>query len=114
MTFRKKIELLKENDPEVINISFDCQKNFPLPKVTDQEAYYKWKVYLYNLTAVKCTSNDKLTTENCTSYLWTEDQHNKGSIEISLCIFHLLNNTDFSGKTKMQLFADGCGDQNNK
>lgn len=103
---------LKEEDPEVLNISFDCQKNLPLPKIPDQEVYYRRQVYLYNLTAVKGTSKDKLTKENCTSYLWTEDQHKKGSSEISSCIFHLLNNTDFSGKTKLRLFADGCGGQN--
>lgn len=103
---------LKEQAPEVMNISFDCQKNLPLPKVPDQEAYYRRQLYLYNLTVVKGSSKDKLTKENCTSYLWTEDLHKKGSSEIASCIFHFLNNTDFTGKTKLRLFADGCGGQN--
>lgn len=103
---------LKEEDPEVLNVSFDCQKNLPLPKVPDQEAYYRRQLYLYNLTVVKGNSKDKLSKENCTSYLWTEDIHKKGSSEIASCIFHFLSNTDFTGKTKLRLFADGCGGQN--
>ncbi|CAH1982169.1 unnamed protein product [Acanthoscelides obtectus] len=31
--------LLKEEYPEMIMLSFECQKNLPLPKLPDQEAY---------------------------------------------------------------------------
>lgn len=103
---------LKEDDPSVMNVSFDCQKNLPLPKLPDQEVYYRRQLYLYNLTFVKGTSRDQLTKDNCTSYLWNEDVHKKGSSEIASCLHHFLKNTDFTGKTKLRLFADGCGGQN--
>ncbi|KAG8265817.1 hypothetical protein J6590_085944 [Homalodisca vitripennis] len=28
-------DCLKENEPEVLSISFDCQKNLPMPKIPD-------------------------------------------------------------------------------
>lgn len=31
-------DLLRDDDPDTITLSFDCQKNLPNPKVPDQEA----------------------------------------------------------------------------
>lgn len=105
-------DILREEDPEVMTVSFDCEKNLPLPKIPDQEVYYRRQLYLYNLTVVKGSSKEQLTKENCTSYLWTEDLHKKGSSEVASCLHHFLKNTDFTGKIKLRLFADGCGGQN--
>lgn len=101
--------LLKENKADTVTLSFDCQKN--LPKIPDQETYYRRQLYLYNFTIVRGTSNDSLTKENCcTSYVWTEDVHRKGSNEISSCVYHYLQNIHLSPNIKtIRLFADGCG-----
>lgn len=39
---------LKEDDPEMVILSFDCQKNLPLPKVADQSAYYSRQLYIHS------------------------------------------------------------------
>lgn len=105
-------ELLREEDPEIKILSFDCQKNLALPKIPDQEAYYRRQLYLYNFSVVVGNSHSPLNKETCTSYVWTENTHKKGSNEIASCVYHSLNTVDLSCKTKVKLFADGCGGQN--
>jgi len=36
--FNDFYELLKDTDPQLLILSYDCQKNLPLPKVPDQRA----------------------------------------------------------------------------
>lgn len=104
--------LLQEKPEETVTLSFDCQKNLPLPQIPDQEAYYRRQIYLYNFSVVVGSSDDKLNTCNCTSYVWTENVHKKGSNEISSCLFHSLKKLNLEGIKKIRLFADGCGGQN--
>lgn len=105
-------EFLKEENPELLTISFDCQKNQVLPKLPDQSVYYSRQLYIYNFTAVTGSSHSPLTKENVSIYTWTEDQYNKGSNEISSAVFHKLNQEDFTNKKVVRLVADGCGGQN--
>lgn len=44
--------LFKEEKEELLIMSFDCQKNQPMPKVPDQSAYYSRQLYIYNFTIV--------------------------------------------------------------
>lgn len=104
--------LLQEDEPGCIIISFDCQKNLPLPKIPDQETYYRRQLYLYNFTVVVGNSKSKLTPDNCFSYVWTEDTNKKGSNEVASCVFHRLQNLDLTNINKIKLFADACGGQN--
>ncbi|XP_049872067.1 uncharacterized protein LOC126381200 [Pectinophora gossypiella] len=105
-------ENLREESPNLQILSFDCQKNLPLPKVPDQSVYYSRQLYLYNLTVVVGTSKASLTPENVHAYVWTEEQAAKGSNEICSCVYDCLNSLDFTGKEKVRLVADGCGGQN--
>lgn len=75
--------LLKDTDPKVKILSFDCQKNLPNPKIPDQETYYRRQLYLYNFSIVVGNSKTQLNPTTCFSYVWTEDAYQKGSNEIA-------------------------------
>lgn len=51
--------LLKKDEPGLYVISFDMQKNLPLPKLPDQICYYSRQLYCYNLTVVSGVSCGK-------------------------------------------------------
>lgn len=103
---------LRDDAPYLQIISFDCQKNLPLPKIPDQSVYYSRQLYLYNLTVVVGSSKTSLTPENVHAYVWTEDQAAKGSNEICSCVYDCLNSLNLDGKENVRLVADGCGGQN--
>ncbi|CAH2102407.1 unnamed protein product [Euphydryas editha] len=103
---------LKEERDDLLVLSFDCQKNLPLPKIPDQATYYARQLYIYNFTVVIGSSSQKLTKENVHAYTWTENESLKGSNEICSCLFNCLNNIDLTGKTVIRMVADGCGGQN--
>lgn len=105
-------QLLKDENPEILILSFDCQKNLPMPRVPDQSTYYSRQLYIYNFTIVQGNSKCSLTRENVSSYVWTEDTALKGSNEISSCVYHCLNRLNMEGKKIVRLMADGCGGQN--
>ncbi|KAF6210186.1 hypothetical protein GE061_013288 [Apolygus lucorum] len=96
----------------MLTLSFDCQKNFALPKIPDQSVYYSRQFYLYNFTIVQGSFKDALTKENVFIYTWGEHEYPKGSNEIASALLHRLTNTDFTGTTVLRCVADGCGGQN--
>lgn len=103
----------KSTTEDTLVLSYDCQKNQVLPKVSDQKAYYSRQLYMYNFTVVEGSSKDKLVKENVFSYTWCENEHPKGSNEIASAVFHALNTRTVSPSIKIvRLFADGCGGQN--
>ncbi|CAG4975957.1 unnamed protein product [Colias eurytheme] len=105
--------LLKEKRDDLMVLSFDCQKNQVLPKVSDQAAYYSRQLYIYNFAVVRTVPENTLKRENVTLYTWTEDEHRKGSNEIASAVFDCLQNTSFNENiTTVRLVADGCGAQN--
>lgn len=105
--------LLRETDPKMITISFDCQKNQPLPKVPDQSAYYSRQLYIYNLTFVQGSSKSEQNPSNVFMYTWTEDEFRKGSKEVASMLYHRLCNTHIPREVEvMRLVCDGCGGQN--
>lgn len=104
--------LLRETRDDLITISFDCQKNQVLPKVPDQNAYYSRQLYIYNLCFVQGSSKDKQTKEKTFMYIWTENEYQKGSNEVSSALFHRLTTTNFEGIKTLRLVCDGCGGQN--
>lgn len=105
-------DLIRENKEDLLILSFDCQKNQPLPKLPDQSTYYSRQVYIYNFTVVKGHSKGKLDPQTVTSYCWTENQYAKGSNEIASCIYNTLQTTNLEQYTKIRLMSDGCGGQN--
>lgn len=50
---------LREESPDMITFSYDCQKNLVNPKIQDQIAYYSRQLYTYNFTVVKGSSHTK-------------------------------------------------------
>lgn len=103
--------LLKNPPDDTISMSFDCQKNNPLPKLPDQAAYFSRQLNLYNFTVVIGSSKSALN--NVRTYYWLENEGPKSSNEIASAVYHTLINLDVPEHiTKLQLFADGCGGQN--
>lgn len=103
---------LREQRDDLKIISFDCQKNLPIPKLPDQICYYSRQLYLYNFTMVEGSSNQPMTRDNVFAYCCTEDEFHKDSNLISSAIYHRLNETDKTGIKTIRLVADGCGGQN--
>lgn len=105
--------MLKEEKDNVINYSFDCQKNLALPRLPDSSAYFSHQYNLYNFTIVKGSSKSQLRSYNVTSYLWTDVDLPKNSSIIASALFDFLRREDFpASKDTIRLFADGCGGQN--
>lgn len=105
-------EKLKDKDKKILILSFDCQKNLPLPKVPDQSVYYSRQVYVQNLTIVIGNSKSKLSPSNVYAYCWTENEFVRDSNVISSCVYDILNSVDLSTYTKIRLVSDGCAGQN--
>lgn len=104
--------LLREKKEGMATFSFDCQKNLVLPKVPDQSCYYSRQLYLYNFAIIRGSSNDPLNKDNSRSFVWTENEHFKGSNEIASAVYHTLNQSDLTNVNHIRLVADGCGGQN--
>lgn len=99
-------------EPDVLVLSFDCEKNLQLLKVPDSAAYYSRNVYLYNFTIVKGYSSSTLTPQNVTCYCWTENEYPKNANAIASCVVHHLNHENLRGIKKIRLVSDGCAAQN--
>lgn len=84
-------EALREEKPDLLTISYDFQQNLPLPKIPDQQAYYKRQLYVYNFCIVVGSSHSPLKKDNVFMYSWKESDSQKGSNEIASAIFHRLN-----------------------
>lgn len=104
--------LKKKEEPNVLKLSFDCQKNLPLPKVPDQAAYYSRQLYLYNFTICVGDSRSVQNKESVFMYTWCEHQRLKGSNEIASILFHHLQKSDLTNTQEIKLFCDGCPGQN--
>lgn len=105
-------EHLKKKDDDCLLLSFDCQKNLVLPKLTDQAAYYSRQIYCYNLTVVTGLSTNKLEPGNVSIYTWTENEGKKSSNEVASIVYNELNSKNHDCVTSVRLVADGCGGQN--
>lgn len=106
-------DLLRSDDKEILTISFDCQKNNPLPKLPDQAAYFSRQINLYNFTVVVGKSMGKKIKDNVHIFYWNETENPKASNQIASAIFHLLKTINIhEDKKTVRLFADGCGGQN--
>lgn len=75
-------------------ISYDCEKNLPLPKLPNQATYYSRQIHLNNFTVVRGNSKRKLTPDNVTVYVWTQNMYRKESNKIASCVFNTLLATE--------------------
>lgn len=111
MRYKAFYDILREQRSDLLTISFDCQKNLALPKVT--AAYYSRQYNFYNFTIVLGSSKAKLTKDNIFSYTWNEPTHRKGSNEIISAVHHFLLNIMVGEEVKvLRVVADGCSGQN--
>ena len=97
----------KDNDPQVRVICVDLQQTLPSPKLSPRVAYYKRKLWMYNL----CIHDIKKNIS--TMYCWDEVTAGRGSAEIASCIRHWIAaeyaRHDFD---TLIVFSDNCGGQN--
>ena len=104
---------LREESNDLVTLSFDCEKNQALPKLSDQAAYYRRQLNFYNFTIVKGSSHNTLNKENIDSHYWIEGEQSKGSNEIASALYFSLNNLRMSSNIKrVRLCCDGCPEQN--
>lgn len=93
----------KENI-KTLAFNFDMQAVLSTPKGPAGQIFYLRKLAVYNLTIYNLGSQDVCC------YLWDEIQGNRGSNEISSCIFDYMMKQS-SIITNVRMMSDGCGGQ---
>lgn len=73
-------DFVNNDDNNVRGICIDFQQTLPLPRLSTSVAYYKRKLWVYNL----CIHNIKTNTSKF--YVWDEATGGRGSDEIASCI----------------------------
>lgn len=73
-------ELAKDEDKDVRVICVDLQQTLPIPKLSISVAYYRYKLWMYNL----CVHD--LKTNKSNMFAWDEVTVGHGSIEIANCL----------------------------
>ncbi|CAG5008191.1 unnamed protein product [Parnassius apollo] len=113
LKYKAFYNIIKEENKDILTITFDCQKNQPLPKLPDQSAYFSRQFNFYHFAIVQGNSKTKLTKENVHSYYWTELNHAKGSNQIISAVYHFLQGTVIESHVKvLRVVCDGCSGQN--
>lgn len=93
-----------ENKTEIF--TFDLQRALELPCLQTSVAFYKRKLWVYNL----CIFDEKRKVAHM--YVWNETIASRGSQEVSSCLFkHFLNHVP-ENTEKIILFSDSCSGQN--
>lgn len=97
-TLRAKsfFENLQETTSGLKIISFDFQKNLPLPKVPDQSCYYSRQLYFYNLAIVEGSFDLPLHKDRAFAYYCTENDFGKNANLVSSCVYDRLYQTDLA------------------
>lgn len=113
LKYKAFYQILREDDQYMKTITFDCQKNQPLPKLPDQSAYFSRQFNFYHFAIVEGSSKAKLNKENVFSYYWNEITHNKGGNEIVSAVYDYLRKSNIDDGIKvLRVVCDGCSGQN--
>ena len=83
-------------------ICIDLQQSLPCPRLNNQKAYYKTKIWLYNVCIFDLNRNQP------TCFLWDETRALKGSNEINSCLLKWIELNKSDGFKKLRIFADNC------
>ncbi|XP_065361529.1 uncharacterized protein LOC135955147 [Calliphora vicina] len=113
LKYKEFYKLLKDENPEILILSFDCQKKQVLPKVYGQAESNSTQLYFQNFTIVQGPSTTKLKRETVFIYAWTENQFSKNANLIASALHHRLQNTRFNDNIiTLRLIADDSAGQN--
>lgn len=100
-------EVAREADDDMRVLCLDLQQTLPCPRLATNVAYYKRKLWVYNL----CIYD--LKTGKPTFYMWDETTGGRGSSEVATCLRKWIeveySKGDFG---KLVVFSDNCGGQN--
>lgn len=104
--FAECVQLAKQSNSKVEVLTFDLQRALPLPSLSTSTAFYKRKVYLYNL----CIYDE--VRGKAFHYVWHEGVASRGSQEIASCIFKHFEKNITNDCQRVIFWSDSCGGQN--
>lgn len=94
-----------ENSSKLHVISLDLQQALPTPKLTVSHAFYRRKIWTYNLGIHDCGSNKGYM------FLWSENQAKRGSEEIISCLLKYIEIVRPQSEI-LHIITDNCKGQN--
>ena len=103
---KEKGKEAQEPESKLLCFSFDFQKTQPIPYLNTSVAYYKRKLWLYNL-GINTRNNN-----NGYMYLWDETNAKKGNNEVASSILAFFQQIDLKIFEEIHTFSDCCGGQN--
>lgn len=102
-----KADVQRTNENGIICLTFDLQRTLECPSLNASSAYYKRKLWIYNL----CIYDEG--KRKGSMYTWDESIASRGAQEIASClIYHLKHYEGIDCVTKIILYSDACGGQN--
>jgi len=102
---RLETEKAAENPLAQHTICFDLQQAMPTPKLSSGPAFYKRKLWTYNLCVHDCGSKTAFM------FMWPETVGGRGSSDIGSCLLKYFELADIASKT-LVAFSDNCAGQN--
>lgn len=99
---------IKDRTPGRAAIAVDLQQTIPTPHLTTSAQYYKCKLWTYNLGI------HNLKTKHPFFHVWNESETKRGSVEVSSCLNHYVNNFIGPGVSSELFFSDNCAGRKKK
>lgn len=104
--FNSDVEHARCSESQTAVLTFDLQKTLETPSLTTNLAYYKRKLWTYNLCV-----HDEVKKQGY-FYMWSENVASRGAHEIASCIKKHIDNFISAETQKVILYSDACGGQN--